>query len=173
MQVQPLFSASEVAAAIGRVAEAIWRDDSDADLVLLCIAEGARRFADALCERLVRCGLEPELRSVRVRRTVGRTLGAVQVGDFDPLGLAHRDLVIVDDIADEGTTLRAVLDLVEDVELRSLRTAVLVNKTAARRHPLALDYVGFTVEDGWLVGFGMDVDGEFRELDEIGVVLDE
>ena len=66
--------------------------------------------------------------------------------------------------------LRAVLELVSLSDCRSVKTAVLVNKRNSRREPIQLDYVGFEVESGWVVGFGMDIDGELRDLDEIGVV---
>ena len=79
-------------------------------------------------------------------------------------------MLVVDDVADEGATLRAVLELVELAETRTVRTAVLVDKRGSRQEAIRLDYVGFVVETGWVVGYGMDVDGEFRDLDEIGVV---
>ena len=92
------------------------------------------------------------------------------VDGFDPSVLEDRDVLIVDDIADAGTTLRAVLELVELAETRTVRTAVLIDKRERRREDLRLDYVGFEVDSGWVVGYGMDVDGELRDLDEIGVV---
>jgi hypoxanthine phosphoribosyltransferase len=65
-----------------------------------------------------------------------------------------------------------VQELVAEAEPRSLRSAVLVDKRESRREPLSLDYVGFVVERGWVVGFGMDLDGRYRELDFVGVVVD-
>ena len=85
------------------------------------------------------------------RRPSGTDLGAVQVDGFDPTVLEERDLLIVDNIADGGTTLRAVLELVELAETRTVRTAVLVNKQERRRQEVRLDYVGFEVERGWVV----------------------
>ena len=52
----------------------------------------------------------------------------------------------------------------------TIRSAVRVDKTERRIEALSLDYVGFEVEGGWLVGYGMDVDGELRDLDEIAIV---
>jgi hypoxanthine phosphoribosyltransferase len=96
----------------------------------------------------------------------------VQVEAFDPDAFEGRDVLVVDDIADEGETLRAVLDLLAGVETRTVRTAVLVDKRTPRRGRLPLDYVGFELEGGWVVGFGMDLDGAYRELDAIAVVVD-
>ena len=82
-------------------------------------------------------------------------------------------MLVLDDIADEGATLRAVLEIAALGEPRSLRTAVLIDKRERRREAVRLDYVGFSVERGWVVGYGMDVDGAHRELDWIGVLVDE
>jgi hypoxanthine phosphoribosyltransferase len=97
----------------------------------------------------------------------------VQVDAFDAERLEDRDVLVVDDIADEGATLRAVLEIVSLAEPRSVKTAVLVDKREHRSEPLSLDYVGFEVGRGWVVGYGMDVEGECRELDWIGVVRDD
>jgi len=170
MLIRPLFSSEQVEARIDEVARRLVRDYADSPLTLLCIDPGARRFVEALLERLGRSNVSCDVHYVRVRRTRGTELSPVQVDRFDVSVLDDRDVVIVDDIADEGVTLRAILELVELAEARSVRTAVLVDKRERRRESIRLDYVGFVVERGWVVGYGMDVDGEFRDLDEIGIV---
>ena len=92
---------------------------------------------------------------------------------FDAERLDDRDVLVVDDIADEGSTLRAVLELVSLADPRSVRTAVLVDKREHRTEALDLDYVGFEIESGWVIGYGMDVDGEYRDLDWIGILRDD
>jgi hypoxanthine phosphoribosyltransferase len=110
---------------------------------------------------------------VRARRSAGTSLGPITIDPFDPDPLEDRDVLVLDDIADEGTTLRAVLEIVSLGEPRSLKTAVLLDKPRRRREPIALDYVGFRCDGGWVVGYGMDLDGAYRELDWIGVLVDE
>lgn len=173
MRIEPLFSESEIEARIGELSARIYRDYADSPLTILCIAEGARRFVDALVAELATRGVQPDRITVRARRTEGTHLGPVQVESFDGDLLEDRDVLVVDDIADEGATLRAVLDLVAMAEPRSVKTSVLIDKCGARREPLALDYVGFRVESGWVIGYGMDVDGEYRDLDWIGVLRDD
>ncbi|MCZ6464161.1 MAG: phosphoribosyltransferase family protein [Proteobacteria bacterium] len=170
VEVRPLFSAEQVEERIAALAEEIYRDYADAPLVLVSIAEGAVRFTEALVEQLAERAMRPTVQTVRARRSEGMELGAVQVEGFDISALDDCDVLVVDDIADEGRTLRAVLALIELAEPRSLKIAVLVDKCGTPREPLQLDYVGFQVERGWVVGFGMDLDGELRDLDEIGVV---
>ena len=173
MRIEPLFSEAEVEARIRELSARIYRDYADSPLIVVCIAEGAIRFVDALLEAVEPRGLSPERLTVHARRTEGTALRPVQVDAFDAERLEDRDVLVVDDIADEGTTLRAVLDLVSMAEPRSVKTAVLVNKRESRTEPLVLDYVGFEVESGWVIGYGMDVDGEYRDLDWIGVLRDD
>lgn len=173
MRIQPLFTAEEVATRVREVASRLVRDYADSPLLVVCIAEGAVRFVDDLLAEAAPKGLVPERLDVRARRTEGTKLGPVQVEHFDPEQLDDRDVLIVDDIADEGATLRAVLELAKLAEPRSLRTAVLIDKRGRRREPLQLDVVGFTLESGWVIGYGMDVDGEYRDLDWIGILEDD
>jgi hypoxanthine phosphoribosyltransferase len=173
MRIEPLYDEEEIQRRVQEIGREIYRDFADSPLTLVCIAEGARRFAEDLAAVLRRHGLDPAYLEIRARRTEGTTLGPVQVGDFDPDALEDRDVVVVDDIADEGDTLRAVLDLAALGDPRTLRVAVLIDKHGARREPLPLDYVGFRLETGWVIGYGMDVDGEYRELDWIGVLHDD
>jgi hypoxanthine phosphoribosyltransferase len=170
MRIEPLFSEAQVETRIRELAARIYRDYADSPLVLLCIADGALRFVDALLAELEQRGVSPERMIVRAQRTRGTDLCSVWVDDFESERLEDRDVLVVDDIADEGVTLRAVLGLVSMGEPRSIRTAVLVDKREHRTQPLALDYVGFEVESGWVVGYGMDLDGEYREMNWIGVL---
>ena len=172
MEIVPLIGADAIRARIAELAAQLARDYAHAPLTLVCILEGARRFADALCAELAARRLAPERVDVRARRTQGMRLEPVQIEGFQPERLAGRDVLVLDDIADEGATLRAVLDVAALGEPRSLRSAVLVDKRERRLAGLAPDYAGFSVDSGWVVGFGMDLDGAHRELDYIGVIRD-
>ena len=171
-RIEPLLSAATLQTRIDELAARIADDYRESPLTLICVAEGARRFTDDLLARLAPRGLRPERLDVRARRSVGTSLGPIAIDPFDADSLAGRDVLVVDDIADEGTTLRALLAIVARSRPRSLRSAVLLDKPERRRAPLALDYVGFRVERGWVVGYGMDLDGAYRELDWIGVLVE-
>jgi hypoxanthine phosphoribosyltransferase len=168
--IEPLIAAKRVRARIAELAAEIARDYAGRALTLISIAEGARRFTEALAGELRGRGIDPACTEVRVQRSRGQRLETPRIAGFALGPLAGRDVLVVDDIADEGATLRAVLELAASAAPRSLRSAVLVDKRERRRHALALDYVGFEIASGWVVGFGMDLDGAHRELDWIGVV---
>jgi hypoxanthine phosphoribosyltransferase len=165
-----IVSAGEVNARIVALAAEVARDFAGRLPLFVVIAEGARRFADALKLALTGRGVAVDTVVVKARRTVGRDLLDVIVDDFDAKRCTGRDLLVVDDIADEGRTMTAVLARAHSVRPKSVKTAVLVSKHSRRCMPIALDYVGFDVADGWVVGFGMDLDGRFRELDHLAVV---
>jgi hypoxanthine phosphoribosyltransferase len=166
-----LHGATEVAARIAALGAQIAADCRSRAPVLVVIAEGARRFAAALERELRERGLEPRLLEVRARRTRGGTqLGEVSLGEIDTAVLSGREVLIVDDIADEGATLRAVWERARAARPASLRAAVLVSRRARRKLELRLDYVGFEIGDGWVVGWGMDLDGAYRELDQLAIV---
>ena len=172
LRIDVLFPAEQVRERIRTLAADLARDFARGPFELLCIDEGATRFAEALLEELSQRGTAARVHRVRARRTRGTRLEAVQVDAFDAEAFEGRDVLVVDDIADEGATLRAVTELVAAGDPRSVRCAVLVDKPGRRSAPLRLDYVGFRVERGWVVGFGMDLDGAHRELDFIGVAVD-
>jgi hypoxanthine phosphoribosyltransferase len=171
LRIDVLFPAERVRERIAELAASVRRDYEQAPEIV-SIERGAERFTQALVAELARCGLRPAVHHVRARRTEGSALREVQVDAFEPERFEGRDVLVVDDIADEGDTLRAVCELLAAGEPRSLRTAVLVDKREKRAAALGLDYAGFRVQRGWVVGFGMDLDGAYRELDFIGVAVD-
>jgi hypoxanthine phosphoribosyltransferase len=172
LRIDVLFPADRVRERIRELAADLARDFAHAPFDLLRIDEGATRFTEALVGALQRHGVRPRVHRVRARRTRGTSLEVVQVEAFDAHAFEECDVLVVDDIADEGATLRAVMELLAAGEPRSVRSAVLVDKPEQRTDRLRLDYVGFRVERGWVVGFGMDLDGAYRELDFIGLAVD-
>lgn len=81
-----------------------------------------------------------------------------------------RDLLVVDDIVDTGATLSHLLGLLHEKGAASVRLCTLLDKPARRRHALKPDWAGFEIPDRFVVGYGMDLDGEFRGLPWIGTL---
>ncbi len=171
-KLREIYSAHHVRERIESISAAVEADYADLERapLLVVIAQGAIRFATSLADCLKRRGLVPELRVVRARRTVGTRLEEVEVEHLDPEVFRGRDVIVTDDIADEGRTLAAVMELVRSGAPASVRVAVLVNKLSRRTAALQLDYVGFEIPDGWVVGYGMDLDGNYRDLDYLAIV---
>jgi hypoxanthine phosphoribosyltransferase len=85
-------------------------------------------------------------------------------------GLEGRHVVIVEDIVDTGLTLSYLQDILRAREPRSLRTACLLSKPSRRQVDVTVDYIGFTIEDRFVVGYGLDVDERYRQWPDIRVL---
>ena len=85
-------------------------------------------------------------------------------------GLEDRDVVVVEDIVDTGLTLSYLQEILRARDPRSLRTVCLLSKPSRRQVDVAVDYIGFTIEDRFVVGYGLDFDEKHRNLPYIGVL---
>jgi hypoxanthine phosphoribosyltransferase len=86
--------------------------------------------------------------------------------------LEGRDIVIVEDIVDTGLTLHYLQDILKARAPRSVRTACLLNKPSRRKVDVQVDYIGFTIEDHFVVGYGLDYAERYRNLPYIAVLGD-
>jgi hypoxanthine phosphoribosyltransferase len=84
--------------------------------------------------------------------------------------LEGRDVIIVEDIVDTGLTLSYLQEILRAREPRSLKTACLLSKPSRRKIDVKVEYVGFTIDDRFVVGYGLDVDEQYRNLSYIGVM---
>ena len=86
------------------------------------------------------------------------------------MAIEGRHVVIVEDIVDSGTTLRYLQEILRARNPRSLATACLLNKPSRRQVTVKVDYVGFTIEDRFVVGYGLDYADRYRNLRHIAVL---
>ena len=96
--------------------------------------------------------------------------GEVRLSKDLDSGLEGRDVIIVEDIVDTGLTLHYLQEILLARGPRSLRTACLLSKPSRRKIDVKVDYVGFTIEDRFVVGYGLDYDEQYRNLPYIGVL---
>ena len=98
------------------------------------------------------------------------TSGEVRLLNDLDVAIDGRHVVIIEDIVDSGTTLRYLQDILRARNPRSLSTACLLSKPARRQVDVRVDYIGFTIEDRFVVGYGLDYAGRFRNLRHIAVL---
>ncbi|PYR58114.1 MAG: hypoxanthine phosphoribosyltransferase [Acidobacteria bacterium] len=99
-----------------------------------------------------------------------RSSGEVRVlKDLDS-GLEGRNVIIVEDIVDTGLTLHYMQDILKARFPRSLRTACLLSKPSRRQVDVKVDYIGFTIEDRFVVGYGLDYAEKYRNLPDIAIL---
>lgn len=155
-----LYSEQEVEAAIDKMAETVNLFLADRNPLLLCVMNGGVVLAGKLMTRLK---FPLTLDAINASRYRNQTRG----GEIDWVhtprtALKDRTLLIVDDILDEGLTLRAIYDYCRDQGASSIYTAVLVNKNLGHLKPIQADFVGLETENRYLFGYGMDYKGYHR-----------
>ena len=129
-------------------------------LSVLALMDGAFMFCADLVRRLpmpVRLAFVPVV-------SIGRGGDPSRVALPDGFPVEGADLLVVEDILDTGQTLGVLVDKLQAMKPRRLRLAVLLDKPAGRIVEIEPDYVGFSVDDRWVVGYGLDSDGLYRNL---------
>ena len=160
-----IHSAETVIAAVDRVAAEISSALDHANPLVLCVMRGGVVFAGHL---LVRLRFPLMFDYVDVTRYGDETRGgALQWRYLPETKAAGRDVLLLDDILDEGVTLVAIRDKLVAAGARRVWVAVLTEKNTGRTKPLRADFVGLTVPDRYVFGFGMDVHGCWRNLPAI------
>jgi hypoxanthine phosphoribosyltransferase len=136
---------------------------------LIAVLKGAFVFLSDLARELtVPCSLDFMAVSSYGKST--SSSGQVQLLKDLESGLEGRDVVIVEDIVDTGLTLSYLQDILRARAPRSLRTACLLSKPSRRRTDVKVEYVGFTIEDRFVIGYGLDYAEQYRNLPYIAVL---
>ncbi|MEM7244855.1 MAG: phosphoribosyltransferase family protein [Acidobacteriota bacterium] len=143
------------------------------DPVLLGLLTGSFVFVADLARAMWREGLQPHVDFVKTKHYEGTQATSVRVEKPPSLALKGRHVLLVDDILDTGRSLELISQLARDEEAASLLTCVLLDKPSGRLAEIEADLVGFTVDDEWVLGYGLDLDGAHRELPHVVVRDDE
>jgi hypoxanthine phosphoribosyltransferase len=158
-------SAEQIQEKVKELAEAINRDYEGKKPLFIPILNGAFMFAADLFKHLT---IDAEvcfikLVSYKGMRSTGNVITAIGL-DQDLIG---RDIIIVEDIVDTGKTLTEFMPKLQHHQPSSLKIASLLHKPEATVFPLDIDYVGFSIPNKFVVGYGLDYDGLGRNLKEI------
>lgn len=169
MTITEFISQRELAARIAAMGAEIRRDaGSDTPIHLVCVLKGAFMF---LADLIREIGGDVTCDFIVVRSYAGTsTTGQVQM--IKDLGhpIDDRYVVIVEDIVDTGLTLAHLQEVFHTRRPSHLKTVCLLSKPSRRKVEVPVDYVGFTIEDKFVVGYGLDYGEQFRNLPYIGVV---
>ena len=165
----PLFSARQIQTAVKRLAKEISRDYRGEELVCVCILKGSFMFTSDLIRR-IEVPLIVDFIRVSSYGAGTTSKGEITVTMDLETDVSERNVLIVEDIIDSGLTLSWIRDLLIARNARSVRIAALVDKKARRVIDVPCEYVGFTIQDGFIVGYGIDYAERFRNLKDIFVV---
>jgi hypoxanthine phosphoribosyltransferase len=100
----------------------------------------------------------------------GTSAGEVRIRKDLDTAIRGRDVLLIEDIVDTGYTLRTILDLLRFRGAKSVKLCSLLDKAAKREVEVPIDYKGFDIDDVFVVGYGLDYDGLYRNLPYIGVL---
>ena len=168
-EVRPLISAERLAERISELATLITREYSGRSLVLLCILKGSFVFAADLA-RSIALPVRVEFLGVRSYGDDTKSSGVVQITQDLTRPVDGDDILIVEDIVDTGLTIAHLMDLFRTRQPRSVKVVALLHKPARARVAVKVDYLGFTIEDKFVVGYGLDFAERYRNLPFIGIV---
>ncbi len=167
---KPYLSAEEISTQIKKIAAQINIDYAGKQPVFIAILNGAFMFAADLFNPLT---IDAELSFITLASYVGtKSTGNVITSIGLDESLKGRHIIIIEDIIDTGTTLFKFLPQLHDQHPASLKLAVLLNKPESLQYPVNIDYLGFSVPDKFLLGFGLDYDGLGRNLPAIYQLAD-
>ena len=164
-----LLSANEIANRVRELGEQITRDYAERNLVLVCVLKGSFVFAADLA-RTIDLPLRVDFLGVRSYGAGTETSGVVQITQDLSQPIAGEHVLLVEDIIDTGLTIAHLMDLFRTRGPSSVRVCALLHKPVRARVEVPIDYLGFTVEDRFVVGYGLDCAERYRNLPYIGVL---
>lgn len=169
MNREVLFSKDIIEQRVRELAEEISRDYAGGELIVVGILKGAFIFmADLIRSFKIPCQVDFAQLASYGSGTVSS--GDVVIRKDIGLPIAGRDVLIVEDIVDTGLTLSFLVETLKKRGPRSLKVCVLLDKKARRKVPFTADYTGFDIDDGFVVGYGLDFNEQGRYLPDVYVV---
>jgi hypoxanthine phosphoribosyltransferase len=167
-----LIPGAEIAAAIDRLAAEIRRDYAGKEPLLLGILKGSFMFMADLVRRL---DFPLEIDFVRLSSYGKGTESSGKINIVQGLRSAvkGKDVLVVEDIIDTGLTVAYLLDYLRKKRPASLRLCTLLDKPSRRQAPLVIDYLGFSVPNRFIVGYGIDWNEKYRYLPDVCALGDE
>jgi hypoxanthine phosphoribosyltransferase len=167
----PLITADRLQSRCDELAAEIAAAYGDEPLVLIAVLKGSFQFVSDLARRLP----GPVMVDFVQLSSYGQdksSSGIVQVKKDHDVNIEGRHVLVVEDIVDTGLTLKYLLEVLQTRRPKSLKVATMLSKPTARRHEALVDYVGFEIENKFVVGYGLDHAESYRNLPYVAVLGD-
>ena len=166
-----LISEDQLARQIDALAQKILQDYQNEAPVIVGVLTGSIMFIADLIRRLP---IPLHIDFIGVSSYRGKTRpGSLETTKQLSIEVKGRRVLVVDEILDSGRTLQSVAQILESLSPQDLRTCVLLEKTARRTVRIQADYVGFQIPNCFVVGYGLDYDGRYRNLPFLGALEEE
>jgi len=170
-EIRPLISEKEIETRLNILAADLATYYAGKPLTLVAVLEGSFIFAADLVRKLPQ-SLDIQFLTIRASSYLDDlvTSGKVRLEKEQRLPLEERHVLIVDDILDTGLTLQKLKETCQVQKPAELKTCVLLRKRRPQKPHCEADWIGFEIEDLFVVGYGLDVAGHFRHLPHIGYI---
>jgi hypoxanthine phosphoribosyltransferase len=167
MAIDVYFSEEQIKNRVKELAQEITRDFAGEELVVIGVLNGAFMF----CADLVReLDLPVNIEFMSASSYVGtESSGEVTINLDLRNSIKDKNVLVVEDIVDTGLTMTQLLRNLEQRNPKKLKLATLLYKPARTEHKVDIDYLAFEIEDKFVIGYGLDFDGRYRELPYIGI----
>jgi len=172
MPLKPLIDAGTIADRVTDLGRAITHDFLGKDVVIVPVLKGSYVFAADLA-RHIDLDVAVDFLGVRSYGDDQESSGVVQITTDLSSSIEGKHVILVEDIVDTGLTVSYLYENLATRQPASLKIASLLHKPSRTRVPVKIDYLGFTVEDVFIVGYGLDYAQKFRNLPYLAVITDE
>ena len=165
-----LLEAEAIRARVVEMAREIERDYPPGEEIhLVCVLKGGFVFMSDLV-RAMSTRVSIDFIAVSSYGAGTKSSGEVRFQKDLDTSLENRNVIVVEDIVDTGLTLKYLQEILRSRAPRSLRTACLLSKPSRRKVEVTVEYIGFTIEDKFVVGYGLDYAEKYRNLPHIAVL---
>ena len=162
---KPYIKSDEISKRIKELAVTINKDYEGKKPIFIAILNGSFMFASDLFKEI---SIEAEICFIKLASYKGiKSSGQVITAIGLDVDLVGREIIVIEDIVDTGNTLSKFLPQIHHHQPASLKIAALLHKPDAMVHPITIDYLGFSVPNKFLLGYGLDYDGLGRNIKEI------
>ncbi len=166
---ETLISEEEIAFRIDALGKAITADFENEELIVICVLKGAFMFCSDLIKK-INLPLKLEFISLSSYGDNTQSSGSVRLEMDITANVEGKNVLIVEDIVDSGLTIKTLLDTLSVRKPKKVKLASLLFKPIKLKHRVTIDYLGFEIEDKFVIGYGLDYAGRYRELPYIGVL---
>jgi hypoxanthine phosphoribosyltransferase len=171
-KLETLYSKDAIGARIAELGAQIARDYAGKELVLVCVLKGAILFAADLC-RAIDLPLALDFIGLSSYGESTESSGVVKITSDLTKPIENKHVLVIEDIIDTGLTMRYLLDNLATRHPASVKICSLLHKPSRARTRIPIEYLGFTVPDLFVVGYGLDVAEKYRNVPFIGVMKPE
>lgn len=168
-QPDTLISEEEIAIRVEALGKAITDDYQGEELIVVCVLKGSFMFCSDLIKK-IQLPIKMEFIALSSYGDGMSSTGNVKLEMDISTSIAGKNVLIVEDIVDTGLTIKTLFKMLEVRQPKSMRLASLLFKPSRNKHPAVIDYLGFEIEDKFVIGYGLDYAGRYREIPYIGVL---